>query len=617
MSVRRPPRPGETVTGLPSGVDGSFLTTPIEGARYEPGDAVPRLGATYGIRQSGLAVPTEYVRSPAPIDSIATYLTGAQVFGEPVPAEVVVAHLRHLELTEVLGVCARLLCLVDRGSSPEQVDAALEDVFHPQAWKLIRSLTAGGRRRLVAPHVLLVLLKHAARFSGDCRLPGAPSGNIVRAMLGTADDLERLGGSDPDAVIGVGPPGVIEREIVATHHFHSELDPRHTMAKFIRRWKQLPVELVGDSRVVDLGRTFADAVGVTVDEFVAVGMALYTASLVRGPVIPRDHLAGLHLRDGVADRVLGLVMRGTADLRAWARSSVAGPAWEFGHVEQFPVVDCGEHMVVVRPRLVLQRFFGWLPLFDVAAGLGDSRPARKRADAVRNCLGHLGEVYVRETLREQCRRHGFRVFDEEQIRDALSSAGGVRTCDLTVDDGRRWAAFEVTSSHLNRESVNASSAERLDEVLNRLVGKVEQLDQTIDALRRKESDLTGLPAEGRRRYFPVLVLTEGFPVNPITLTTLRQRAHAAQLLQGDDVAELEVVDGVELEILEGAGLGEPTVLDALELKQNAALHRSNMRDFLLRERRLRSTTPDRVALLAEVAFDIALDAATPSDGAAA
>ncbi|MEU4373597.1 hypothetical protein [Pseudonocardia alni] len=611
VPIRRPPRPGETITGLPPGVDGAFLTVGIEGARYEPGEAVPRLGVTYGIRSSGLVVPMEYVRSPAPIDSIATYLTGAQVFGQPIPPEFVVMHLRRLELTEVLGACSRLLRLVDRGSSPEQVDGALEDAFQSQAWRRIRSLTAGGERRLVAPHVLLVLLKHAARFSGDCRLSGVASGNVVAAMLGTADDLELLGGSDLDAVIGTGPPGVIEREIVATHHFHSEMDIRHTMAKFVRRWKQLPAELASDPRVVDLEATFEQSVGVSVDEFVAVGMALYAASLMRQPVIRRDHLTGLRLRNGAAERVLGLVMRGTAELRVWARSINAAPTWEFSHLERFPVVDCGDHMVVVRPRLVLQRFFGWLPFFDVADGLGADRAARKRADAVRSCLGHLGEVYVRETLQQQSRRHGLRVFDEEQIRHALNPTGGQRTCDLTVDDGRRWALFEVTSSQLNRETVAGTSAERLDDVLSKLIGKVEQLNQTIDALQHRESDLTGRPIGGSRRYFPVLVLTEGFPVNPITLTALRQRAHEAQLLQGDDVAELEVVDGVELEILEGTDLGEPTVLDALDLKQHAALRRSNMRDFLMRERQVRSTTPDRVARLAGIAFDIALDATQP------
>jgi hypothetical protein len=46
------------------------------------------------------------------------------------------------------------------------------------------------------------------------------------------------------------------------------------------------------------------------------------------------------------------------------------------------------------------------------------------------------------------------------------------------------------------------------------------------------------------------------------------------------------------------------VLDALEAKTSAALHRANLRDFLLREHQLRATTPDRIKQLARATFEI-------------
>jgi hypothetical protein len=54
------------------------------------------------------------------------------------------------------------------------------------------------------------------------------------------------------------------------------------------------------------------------------------------------------------------------------------------------------------------------------------------------------------------------------------------------------------------------------------------------------------------------------------------------------------LEHTELEILEGAGFGEITVLDALEAKSRAALFRASLRDFLVREHQLDATTPDRV-----------------------
>lgn len=313
-------------------------------------------------------------------------------------------------------------------------------------------------------------------------------------------------------------------------------------------------------------------------------------------------------RSSTSERILQLVTRTLADLRAWAQDPSSSSPWEFSHLEQFPVIDCGDHLLVIRLDLVLRRFFGWLPLFDIEAGLGEGKDARTHLSRVKGCVEHLGEVYARESLQAQARRHSLRLFTESELRAALSPGTGRKTCDLTIDDGRRWAVFEVTSSRLTRESVASTSAERLDDDFIKLLKKVRQLDATITSLRVRETALTGqpTPALPRRRYLPVLVLTEGFPVNPVTLTMLRRRAEEAGLLRGDDVHELEVVDGTELEMLEGADFGEITVLDALEAKGRAALHRANLRDFLLREHRLNATTPSRVRQLAHMAYEIAL-----------
>lgn len=615
MTAGSRPRPGEQVTGLPPGVGGGFLSVPMAGAHFEPGDLVPTVSSAFGVRLSGLIVPQEYTRPPTPADSIATYLTSKEVFGTTVSAPMAVDHLVRLPLMSVLGFCASLLWALDQpGLSQAEVDGILlEAVFSATARRRISAQLAHGTRLLAAPNVLLVLIKHAAQFSGDCMLPDIEPGHPVVAYLGTGDDLERRGDAedpigDDELVVGTGVPGRLEREMVAVHHFHRQTDPRHVLAKFVRCWTQLPAELTDDPEVVDLPAEFHAAVGVSLDDFIAAGVAFYNVTLVRGPRLSRDLLQQLGYDEATADQILRLVARTAADLREWAQDRSSSPMWEFSHLEQFPLVDCGDHLLVLRPDLVLQRFFSWLPLFDIEAGLGRSRNARSQLSRIQGCVQHLGEVYARESLQAQARRHGLRLFAEDELRAALSPGKGQKTCDVTVDDGRRWAVFEVTSSRLTRESVASTSAERLDGDFAKLMKKVRQIDATITSLRVRESVLTGQPIQAlsRRRYFPVLVLTEGFPVNPVTLTMLRQRTEEAGLLQGDDVGELEVVDGTELEMLEGAGLGEITVLDALEAKGRAALFRANLRDFLLREHRLNATIPDRVQQLAQVAYDIAL-----------
>ena len=81
----------------------------------------------------------------------------------------------------------------------------------------------------------------------------------------------------------------------------------------------------------------------------------------------------------------------------------------------------------------------------------------------------------------------------DDARAALSPKAGQKTCDVTVDDGRLWAVFEVTSCRLTRESMASTSAERLNLDFTKLLKKVHQLDATITSLRVREAVLTGGP----------------------------------------------------------------------------------------------------------------------------
>lgn len=178
-------------------------------------------------------------------------------------------------------------------------------------------------------------------------------------------------------------------------------------------------------------------------------------------------------------------------------------------------------------------------------------------------------------------------------------------CDAAMTDGRRWALFEITSSRLTRESVLGTSEQRLDGDFAKLLGKIEQLHDTICVLRDRESVLTEEAVHRRRRFHPVLVLTETFPTNPLTTTMLRERAREAGFLRGDDVAELEIVEVTELEIAEGAHLGEPGLLDVLDAKQHSMLHRSSLRDFLVLDQKTAATTSPRVSAKVKDAWRIA------------
>ncbi len=111
-----------------------------------------------------------------------------------------------------------------------------------------------------------------------------------------------------------------------------------------------------------------------------------------------------------------------------------------------------------------------------------------------------------------------------------------------------------------------------------------------------------------RRYYPLLVVTEGFPVSPFTLPLVRDRARGKDLLTGPDVAQLEIVDLVELEMLEGlAEHGGSSIVEILRAKRHGNLADSSVRDFILLELQLQPVRPARLDSLWTSIFDIIAD----------
>jgi hypothetical protein len=291
-----------------------------------------------------------------------------------------------------------------------------------------------------------------------------------------------------------------------------------------------------------------------------------------------------------------------------------GLVWSHDVLGRYPVVRADDGGLLVLDRnLLVRRIFGGLLALDIDAGLkGGTRTDRKRAKHVAGCLQHLAEVYALEIFEAVAGGGsvGPRVYGDAELKCAFARTGR-RIADAAVDYGDAWVVVEVTTSKLTRASV-AASREALSKDVDKLVGEVEQIDHTIAALRAEERKLTGARPAPARRFHPLLVVTDGFPVNPMSTELLRQRVAHEGLLAGNDVAPLEVVDIIELEMLEGiTEQGGPSLRDILAGKERAVFFRSSVRDYLLVERGLNPAHSQRVSTLLERALDPALDALRP------
>ena len=105
----------------------------------------------------------------------------------------------------------------------------------------------------------------------------------------------------------------------------------------------------------------------------------------------------------------------------------------------------------------------------------------------------------------------------------------------------------------------------------------------LEQLQADESTLTGRPGQQRRRIIPVLILSEGFPVNPAVRTVIEHALKEADVLQHVE-GPLHIVDLEEIELLEQAEtLGHGTMLELLERHERSTLAGAGLRDFLLLE----------------------------------
>jgi hypothetical protein len=152
------------------------------------------------------------------------------------------------------------------------------------------------------------------------------------------------------------------------------------------------------------------------------------------------------------------------------------------------------------------------------------------------------------------------------------------------------------------------SADLLDHLNKGAVVKARQLDATIARIRADETPLTGQPAPaGPRRFWPVLIVPDGFPATPLTVRRLHRMIHAAGLLTDPDTAPLVVVDNEALEAAETvADNGGPTLPDLLAEHAGSDRADYGFKDWLLLDRgtlRPTSRITDRWARSFTSAFD--------------
>ncbi|MFE7236389.1 hypothetical protein ACFVAF_38485 [Streptomyces sp. NPDC057596] len=573
----------QLVDGEPGPLRDAYLAVPTRERPVLQGTTTPALTQIWQQRPSGLITPA--TAETQPIDLMAVYLTFEEIFGFPADPAYPVKQLEALPLSFVLKFCAELLNALSRpGASHSDVDRAFATQWlkEPIRTRVLNELR-DPRRALVVPQALMLLARAAVEHSPDSLPDGAKPGKLIGALLAFSDMIGLSGAGGPTVI--ADQPGDLGREVIANQYFNNNASVPHTFARYVRRWRELPQQFAGKDGLVDLPAVYEQCTGVTLDDLTVVAGALWTAACNGNVLTPTAELETL-LPAGQVTKVLALISADLETLRQAVQDERAQrhTEWTFDAFQQRPVIRLGAFLLVMDQRHLIDRAFGWLPILDVRFP-PDTHPRptnhKKLAGQAIRTLRRFSELYVSEVLHSIAGQGATRrVYDDAELKAAFQGEGQ-KIADAAVDYGDTWIVVEVTTSQLQRDAATAVPGNAQVKDIDKLLEEVQQIDATIQALRRDESRLTGASSQIRRRYLPLLLLTEGFPVNPVSMTVIRERAHKRGLLQGQDVMPLEVIDVEELEWIEALQEQQGvSLLAVIQRKQASSLERTSMRSFL-------------------------------------
>ncbi len=547
-------------------------------------------------------------RRPAPIDLVHAYLTPAEAFGptfNPAEAE---NWLRTTDQEAILVGVAYWLARFDatdlsgwRAIGRDFVARSFVEPHRSRTLQLLRD-----DRLLVGPQALLMAAKIAIADGAASEL--RDHNGLLVAALSIQGRLSP-GPDEHAAEDGATRRNRLLHEIVRNYAFHLRPERGTRIAQSYLRWHAIPErpEMAGNVHVAD---AFARVTGVPLLDFQALGFFLFAQAEARpGGVVD---IRALGDRVGWDMDRIGRVLRLIAAPMATLADEIRrdeeryGDAWSFDAFRRFPVILLdANRLLVVSPHLMLERALGWLPFYDMAEPEGHLSPEAvrlaRRAKTAFEMICERDAVLSLEVNARGGRRRA-RLFDGQTLRETYP-AGEI--ADAAIACGDTWIVVEVSTRTLGRATVVGGRDEGLQlDLVRGIEEKARQIESTIADL-RADGDRLARDGRRRRRYVPVLVVAEGFPVNPITWDLVQGHLATAGLFAAGDTEALHILDMEDLYVAES--IVETDRLGLLELldrhRHAGRMRRVDLKSWLISEVMLRNVRPTRLQALIEPGLD--------------
>lgn len=565
--------------------------------------------SAYVRSRSGLWIPSSAVTDATPLDFGKTYLAFSELVGQPRPdLDWLKRRLALLPLRSSITAVAATLAAIrqsDHDNPIEELDALSVGFFmDPFRTALSEALSKG--RIVHAPQLLMVLAKLMLAVCPDT-VPQHDLTDIPLALLLmiTADNLEvAITENDYSNMDSIPALSQLSVELAANQHFNATYRVDSEFALFQRRWIEMHHERPSSYLAASLAQEFLDATGLDLQDFATAGVVLWASSIQRHPLIDgRGLFNQLGWSNEKMEKFLSYVALPVDAYRAAAKRDLKNHSldWYFTTFALHPCLQFSDYeLLIIDPQLILSRCLGYIPVFDILDGLKGKR-TQANLEAIRRALADYSERYAIEALTSLAGDlPARRIYSSTELEGVYR---GSQAADIAVDYGDSWVIVEVSMHQPTRDTVNAVSVSALERDRDAIVNEAKQVASTIASIRQDERPLTGQQRSVPIRYYPVVVLTESFPVNPSMVSIVRDELRLRSILQEPDVAPIELMDFVEIDMVEGvAETGGPALPEIIKMKHSSNFHADSVHNYLLSDQRFRPRRPQRVGLAFERMF---------------
>jgi hypothetical protein len=559
-------------------------------ARTAAAQAGMPLGYSMQANGDGLYVPSNALLDTQPIDLVQVYLTAEDILGSDLSIEWLVDRFDRLELMDVIGFASHWLARTSSETPYADIDRQFAETYFSQPTRAaVMKLIAEGRR-LVLPQALLMMMKIAVVRCG--RLPVDQNAVQVLPVMMLATSSRLSGGPNPTDLIG---------EIVANQHFNKGGSTATRLATYQARWH--------DPRIADaagpLANTYKKITGIDLGVLEMVILGIWAHTQASGSTfISLNTFAHVDLPEQEINAALEHISADADTLVSMFEESenittFNSMHWNFSPFERFPLLRTPDGWCVLHVEFLLNRLTTWTLFFDIQDALKKTDASEAARQDLR--FRQVTERYIQSIVARTYALLPGRVFNEDALRTHLGRK--YKVADVAIDYGHSWVVLEISTRRLTRDSVHGGGGLTLEDEIAKLVAKARQLDSSIKRIRETAFRGSKHRFGSAPRFFPVLMLTEGYPVNPIILDRLRHVLKLENLLAGQDTAPIELIDTEDLEVIEAVALsGGPSIVDILTSKQLGGMRLAGVTDHMQRVLRLDPPRSPRAKDAAEHVF---------------